>query len=126
MRWVLVVADALVIAAIVAGAVDCGAPAETARPNPMTCMVWITPPGFLPLLWTCTSGASSLSAGRPDHVACVECADEPLWAPTDGGTCVPSCRECTPSQLLRLDPTARCTPMGEPESPAWYPRDMAP
>jgi hypothetical protein len=107
--------------------IGCGGGGDASAPlNPSTCQVWVYPPSLLPYLWTCTSGtAAAYTDGRPDHVPCV-LSTEPKWSLVDGGTAVPSCAECTPAQLLALDPHARCTPLGEDEAPAWSPPDIGP
>lgn len=84
---------------------------HTSDPTPgiPTCQI-LVPYGGSIIRWTCTSGGSDSSTGRPDHAACVLCPSEPLWTPTTGGTCVPSCSVCTPAIIIAQDPTARCTP----------------
>src|SRR4051812_40770494 len=86
-------------------AAGCGAPPSDQPTGPSPCQVWVSPPGYLPVLWTCTAGAAS----TPPRLPCTEDADAGAgWWP------VTTCSQCTPAELLRLDPSARCTPGGDP------------
>lgn len=118
--WRTRIVALLLLAAVCYLLAGCSTPPADAGIDPNTCQVIVYPPGALPVTWTCTSG----TATTPPRQPCVEHRGYP--ASSDGAVYnVPTCAQCTPAELIRLDPTARCTPLGEPEAPSWAAPDMA-